>query len=150
MKQIIILLLLSSPLYGQYKITPKKILTWSTFAAGGTIWGMREAYHADPYIFEKKWGVDEYSFWGSKQWERKYVGNRYLTDGVPNKMKSQMFGNFGRDFWHSSGYTSGLFVIGGTFTIGNSKQKFTHKLIDMSIGSLVFLGFSKLTYNLLR
>lgn len=61
-----------------------------------------------------------------------------------------MFGNFGRDFWHSSGYTSGLFVIGGTFTIGSSKQKFTHKLIDMSIGSLVFLGFSKLTYNLLR
>lgn len=111
---------------------------------------MREAYHADPYIFEKKWRVDEYSFWGSKQWERKYVGNRYLTDGVPNKMKSQMFGNFGRDFWHSSGYTSGLFVIGGTFTIGNSKQKTGHKLIDMGIGSLMFLGFSKLTYNLLR
>lgn len=146
MKHIIILLLLSSPLYGQYKITPKKILTWSTFAVGGSVWGMREAYHADPYVFEKKWRVNPYSFWGSKAWERNYVGNKYHPKAIH---KDELFGNFGRDFWHTSGYVSGGLLIGGTFIIGSSKQKFSHKLIDIGIGGIIGYISSFITFKYL-
>lgn len=148
MKYLFLLLPLS--LNAQYKITANKLIGWSTYAVSGMVWGAREKYHSDPRIFEKKWGVNEYSFWGSKAWERNYIGDRYLnpiTD-LPNKHKSELLGNFGRDFWHTSGYISGAFVLTGTFMIGNSKQKFKHKLFDLLIGSGIFLISSNLTYRL--
>jgi len=135
------------PLCAQYKITIPKIIAWSTFVKGGMVYGARETYHADTRIFEKKWGVDPYSFWGSKQWERNYVGNRYHINAIH---KDEMFGNFGRDFWHTSGYVSGGFVLTGTFIIGSSKQKVTHKIIDLGIGSFLFLISSSLTNKLLK
>lgn len=138
-------------LEGKYVITGKKILVWTAFGLGGMVWGAREAYHADPYIFEKKWGVDPYSFWGSCQWERNYHGGRYLNEsGLPNAHKTEVFGNIGRDFWHTSGYVSGAFVLTGTFTIGASKQKLKHKVFDMLIGTGCFFLVSSLTYNSLR
>lgn len=147
MKYIILFILVSNSLCAQYKITPKKIITWSTFAISGGIWGMRESYHADPYVFEKKWKIDPYSFWGSKQWERNYVGNRYHPKAIH---KDELLGNFGRDFWHTSGYVSGGFVLTGAFIIGSSKQKIKHKLIDIGIGSVIFTISSHLTYKSLR
>lgn len=138
-------------LEGKYVITGKKVLQWTAFGIGGIVYGAREAYHADAYIFEKKWGVDPYSFWGSCQWERNYHGGRYLNEnGLPNEHKSEMFGNIGRDFWHTSGYVSGALVLTGTFTIGTGKQKFKHKLFDMLVGSVVFWTASSLTNSYLR
>lgn len=138
-------------LNAQYKITTKKILTWSAFGIAGSIYGAREAYHANPYCFEQKWRVGEYSFWGSKQWERNYIGNRYTNEsGFPNKHKTEIFGNFGRDYWHTSGYVSGTLVVGSTFTIGMSKQKIKHKLLDLLIGSSCFIISSNLTFKHFR
>lgn len=96
---LIICFVTSLNLNAQYKITTKKILIWTSFSVAGSIYGAREAYHKNKFVFEQKWGVDEYSFWGSKQWERNYIGNRYLTlDGRVREHKSETFGNFGRDF----------------------------------------------------
>jgi len=144
MKYLIFFLLLSTASQAQYKITTKKILIWTSFSVAGSIYGAREAYHANAYCFEQKWGVNEYSFFGSRQWERNYVGNRYYPNAVH---KDELFGNFGRDFWHTSGYVSGGLMLTGTFVIGNSKQKFKHKLLDVLIGSLCFTGASRLTFN---
>lgn len=144
---LIVCIVTSLNLNAQYKITTKKILVWTSFSVAGSIYGAREAYHANPYCFEQKWGVDEYSFFGSKQWERNYVGNRYYPNAIH---KDEMFGNFGRDFWHTSGYVSGALVIGGTFIIGDSKQKFKHKGLDMLIGSLCWIVSSNLTFKHLQ
>lgn len=141
---LIVCIVVSLNLNAQYKITTKKILIWTSFSIAGSIYGAREAYHANPLCFEQKWGVDEYSFFGSKQWERNYVGNRYYPNAIH---KDELFGNFGRDFWHTSGYVSGGLVIGGTFIIGDSKQKFKHKVFDILIGSLCAIGASNLTFK---
>lgn len=141
---LIVCIVVSLNLNAQYKITTKKILIWTSFSIAGSIYGAREAYHANPLCFEQKWGVDEYSFFGSKQWERNYVGNRYYPNAIH---KDELFGNFGRDFWHTSRYVSGGLVIGGTFIIGDSKQKFKHKVFDILIGSLCAIGASNLTFK---
>ena len=71
----------------------------------------------------------------------------YKSPGFPIH---ELFGNFGRDFWHTSGYVSGGLVIGGTFIIGDSKQKLKHKVFDMLIGSLCAIGASSLTFKYLK
>ena len=144
---IFLLLVLPFTLQAQYKITTKKILIWTSFSVAGSMYGAREAYYANPLCFEQRWGVDKYSFFGSRQWERNYVGNRYHPKAIH---KDELFGNFGRDFWHTSGYVSGGLVIGGTFIIGDSKQKLKHKVFDMLIGSLCAIGASSLTFNYLN
>lgn len=145
MKAIILLLFpLLLNAQNNYKVTPKKILIWSGFAVAGSIYGAREAYHSNPYCFEQKWGVDEYSFFGSRQWERNYVGNRYHSKAIH---KDELFGNFGRDYWHTSGYVSGALVLTGTFIIGGTKQKLKHKLLDLLIGSGCFIVSSNLTFK---
>lgn len=149
MKHLLFIFLLA-PLFlnAQYKITPEKIFTWSAFSISGALYGAREAYHSDPYIFEKKWDVDKYSFFGSKQWERNYHGNRHIGEsGFPNSHKTEIFGNFGRDYWHTSSYASGALILGGTFVIGSSDQKLKYKLVDMLIGSVCFLGASHFIFK---
>lgn len=128
-----------------YRITTAKIATWTGSAIGGAVWGAREAYHADLQVFEKKWGVDEYSFFGSKAWERNYISGRYYEG---NTLKKPEFMNVTRDFWHFSGATSRVFLVGTTFTIGASKQKFTHKLADLgiSLGIGALSGFAAYKY----
>ena len=135
----------------EYKITWGKLGLWSANAVAGALWGGREAYHADLRVFEKKWGVDEYSFFGSRAWERNYEGNRYLNaDGQPNPHKGD-FGNTFRDYWHFSGATSRVLWVGTTFTIGaGKKQKLHHKLIDLAIGGAISATAGWATYSYLR
>jgi len=134
-----------------YKITWKKAGAWSAYTTAGMLWGGREAYHADACVFEKAWGVDKYSFFGSSQWERNYLSNRYKNlNGEINLHKDEVFGNFGRDYWHTAGYSTVALSLGATFIIGNSKQKLKHKLIDLLIGSTCFMLSSNLTYKLLK
>lgn len=142
----ILILAFLSPALSQeesYKLTMSKLATWAGMGLGGATWGAREAYHADPYVFERAWGVDPESFWGSKAWKRQYYGNN-----PENKHKPE-WGNITRDFWHASGALSRTFTIGGTFVIGSSKQKFKHKLIDMLIGSAVASVSAWATYEAL-
>ena len=154
MKKILILLLtvITTTTFAQsYKITPSKIVSWTSYTCSGILWGAREAFHADATVFERKFNVSEYSFFGSKQWERNYVNNRYrAADGRINPHKPEILGNFGRDYWHTSSWVAGTFVIGSTFTIGCSKQKTKHKLIDLAIGIGLATASANLTYKYLR
>lgn len=142
---------LKRKMQGKYVVTLPKVLVWTGFAVGGALWAGREAYHADPFVFEKKFGVGPYSFFGSRQWERNYEGNRYLnSDGQPNPHKTEIIGNFGRDYWHTAQVAAGAFVLSGTFIIGASDQKIGHKALDMFGGLVAFLVTSNLTYTWLR
>jgi len=72
---------------------------WTLFAVAalsGIAHGMRERYHADPYIFEKRWGVSSTSFWGSDAWKRNYKNN-----DPEQAHKHEYLGNIGRDAWHT-------------------------------------------------
>lgn len=131
-----------------YQVTPKKLAVWS---ASLTL-GLTSAFHAEPDCFEKTFGVDPYSFWGSRQWERNYITNRYINPvtGLPNRHKSEILGNFGRDFWHTSRFVVYGGGIATTFTIGTGKQNFKHKLFDILISSAFFTVGSNVSYNLLR
>lgn len=135
----------------EYRVTTSKVLQFAGMGLLGAIHGGREALNADPRVFEKKFGASPTSFFGSRQWERKYVGNTpYTPDGRLRPLKSQLLGNFGRDYYH----TSNIVCYGGTavfyFGRGASKQKLHHKLLDALIGSACYSGGSLLTYTLLR
>lgn len=133
-----------------YRITPGKVAVWTGYAVAGAVWGAREAYHADPAIFEKRWGVDEYSFFGSEAWQRNYEGNRYAgPDGSINPHKGD-FGNTFRDVHHFAGVSHNVLVIGCTFGLATGKQKVRHKLLDAALGMVIRSAVSNLTYNYLR
>lgn len=147
---ILLALLLTLPSCS-YKITWTKAAVFTGSAISGSVWGAREAYHADPTVFERHWGVGEYSFFGSKSWERKYETGRYLNaEGQPNAMRSQMFGNVGRDFWHTAPVVTYALGGGSVFATGCSKQRWQHKLLDIAIQGALYTGASTLTYKQLR
>lgn len=134
-----------------YRITWKKVAVWSISAVGGSLLGGREAFHADPTVFERNFGAKPLSFLGSRQWELNYHGNSYLnSSGFRNPHKTEIIGNFGRDYWHTSRYLYTAAYVGGAFIIGNSKVSTKHKLLDLLIQSAVFSVSSTVTYRILR
>lgn len=142
---------LEQTLKGGYRITWKKVALFSLMGFSGALHGAREAYHADPTVFERHFNAHPYGFGGSHEWERKYVGNRYKNDsGTPRPMKSQVFGNFGRDYWHTARYLNHGVNIGVSITIGASKQPLKHKIIDGVLAFATHELFSSLTYKTLR
>lgn len=132
-----------------YEFTPRKVLGWGLFAIAGAAHGYTDAYHADPNVFERRWGADDYGFFGSNAWERNYKGNRYQApDGSTNPHKPQI-GNTFRDVWHFGNMTQKTFLIGGTFTLATSKgQKLKHKLLDVAIGMAAYSIAAHEAYNI--
>lgn len=118
---------------------------WGWFAINGIIWGSREAYHADPKIFETRWGAGETSFWGSEAWKRNYWNNDPSAGHKP-----EWAGNFGRDFWHTSSYVSKSGFYTCSFLIGSRKQPLKYRVANLLIGIAVQSAFINLTYNGLR
>lgn len=129
-----------------YKVTPAKVGIWLGYGVAGSMWGAREAFHADPTVFERRWNVGEKSFFGSQSWQRQYEGNTYF-DGA--RHKPEAFNTF-RDYWHFSGTFSRTIWLGGTFTLGASKQRLKHRLIDLGIGLAVSAISGNLTYKYFR
>lgn len=127
-----------------YKADKALVKSLPFYAVSGIIWGAREAYHADNRIFEKKFGADELSFWGSKAWLRNYYGNNVNNGHRPEWLNST------RDFWHFSGLTfkvTFFFSISKTYS---SDKKPVHKVIDTIIGASASSMFSFVTYEILR
>ena len=52
-----------------------KRAVWISYAIAGLLHGGREAMHAEPGVFEKRFGVSKTSFFGSEQWVRQYKNN---------------------------------------------------------------------------
>lgn len=130
----------------KYSWDGRTISAWLLSMGTGLAHGMREAYHADPYVFEKRWGVTSESFWGSDAWKRNYINN---DPDLPHK--HELFGNVGRDIWHTSGFVSKTGLISASFAIGSRggiprKYRVANWLIGFGIHSL----FATITYKTLR
>ena len=123
----------------------KQWVIWSTYAWAGAMWGMREAYHADPYCFEKKWDVGSGSWFGSDAWKRNYRNN-----DPTQPHKHEWMGNVGRDVHHTFGFGSKVFLAAGTFTIGTRKQPIKYRVANMLIGWGIHSLFATAAYQALR
>lgn len=123
----------------------KQYLIWAAFAGAGVMWGCREAYHADPYIFEKRRGVGSESFWGSDAWKRNYVGN-----DPDNRHKHEWLGNFGRDVHHTFGFGSKAVLFTSTFAIGARKHPIKYRVLNAVIGWAIHSAAANVAYNALR
>ena len=121
-----------------------KRAVWIAYAVAGILHGGREAYHAEPTVFERRFNAAPLSFFGSEQWKR-----NYFDRDPDNGHKPNLF-NPVRDYYHFSGFTTKTIWIGGAFTIGMSKQPMKYKLLDLLIGTLITSGTASLTYNILR
>lgn len=123
----------------------KQFAIWSVFAISGIAHGMREAYHADPYVFETQWKVLEKSFWGSDAWIRNYNGN-----DVDLGHKPEWFGNIGRDFWHTADEVDvwGLSLACTLNGMRNQPKKYRWANLLAGMGIRTVCAF--VTYNTLR
>lgn len=123
----------------------KQITLWAAYAISGIAHGSREAYHAQPTVFETKFGAGQTSFWGSKAWVRNYVGND------PEKPhRSEYLGNFGRCFWHTANVFDFAPAITATMVIGARKTPLKYRVANVLIGVGVRTLFSMVTYEALR
>lgn len=123
----------------------KLYATWFAYAGAGVAHGMREAYHADPYVFENRWGVGSESFFGADAWKRNYYGNN-----PENAHKSELIGNVGRDVWHTAGATSKVVMFSATFGIAVRKHPIKYKILNALIGYGIQSAFASMTYSSLR
>lgn len=128
-----------------YAVDGKTYAQWGLFAVSGIMWGAREAYHAQPDVFEKRWGVSETSFWGSDAWRRNYWSNDPQAGHKP-----QWAGNVGRDIWHTFGFGSKALLFGGTFSISKRKQPLKYKIANLLVAALVQSAAASTTYQILR
>lgn len=120
----------------------KQFTIWSMMAGAGVSRGIAEKYHADPYIFEKRNGVNSNSFWGSDSPKR-----NYNPDG---SHKTQIIGNFGRDVYHTSLDVSIGFIAISTLSIGFRKHPRKFKLANFLIAMAIQSGAQALTYEIVR
>jgi len=123
----------------------KQFTTWGAFAIAGILHGSREAYHADPYVFETRWRVGSESWFGSDAWKRNYHGN-----DPANGHKQEYFGNVGRDVWHTFGFGSNALSWGGVWVISTRKQPVKYRVTNLLLGLGVRSLAASLTYNALR
>lgn len=123
----------------------KQLVIWSLYALSGVAHGAREAYHADPEVFEKLYGVHQNHFFGSEAWIRNYHDNQ-----VAKGHKSEAFGNIGRDFWHTADEFDIWPMGAATLSIGMRKHPRKFKLVNMVLGMGARTLFAMVTYNTLR
>lgn len=123
----------------------KQITLFCTYALSGVWHGMGEAYHADPFVFEKRWSVGSKSFWGSDAWERNYVGNN-----PDNAHRSELLGNVGRDIWHTANFSDYTPAFVATFSISIRKHPIKYRVANALFGCAIRSLFANVTYATLR
>lgn len=140
----------------QLKPTKWDYIALSLLAVDGVARGAYNARYADQKVFEKKFkGISATDFGGSKEDLRKYIIDE---DGTIIGMKSQLFGNFGRDSWHTLddiGKWAGrlgasVFTFGLTVDIYKFKK---HPLASITKGIAIAgisSGLENMTYHWLR
>ena len=122
----------------------KKQWVLGAYAVAGILHGGREAYHAEPTVFEKRFNAAPLSFFGSEQWKRQY----YNRD--PEGVHKPNIWNPVRDYYHFAGAATKGIWIGGAFVLGASKQPVKYRVLDVLIGGVITSATASLTYNLLR
>lgn len=128
-------------------------LAFGVLVVAGIANGASEAYEADRHIFEKRWGVSEQSWWGSKSWKRKYK-NYDLGDERAAFWQSKGALSVFTDFDHFSEGMQAVSLSGGFLIIGLNGGKRKYKWwVHGSRFLTGFVGYtlsSSITYNLLR
>jgi hypothetical protein len=122
-----------------------KRAVWIGYAVAGIMHGGREAYHAEPTVFEKRFNAAPLSFWGSEQWKRQY----FNRDPENQAHKPEIF-NSVRDYWHFSHTAGSTLWVSGAFVLGYSKQPLKYRLLDAAIAGIITSAFASTTYELLR
>lgn len=123
----------------------KEFSIWGIFALSGVAHGMREAYHADPYIFEDSWNANPDGFWGSDAWKRNYHNN-----DPKQGHKAEYFANFGRDVWHTADEVDVFGLSLSSIGTGMRKQPWKYRLANFAIGMGIRTLFARVTYETLR
>jgi len=109
----------------------------------GSLHGGREAFHADPHIFEKRFGVKDISFFGSLSWLRKYPG-------FDQTRKEREFYTAFRDFWHMAGWMGKWWLIASAMLAGSLSDNTGHLILG-GLGIVVVSAFgSRTAYTWLR
>jgi hypothetical protein len=122
-----------------------KQAVWIAYAVAGILHGGREAYHAEPTVFEKRLNAAPLSFFGSQQWKRQY----YNRDPENQAHKPEIFNSL-RDYWHFSHTAGSALWVSGAFILGASKQPLKYRLLDGVIAGIITSAFASTTYELLR
>lgn len=136
----------------EYALSKKQIWGSALCFAGGFLHGMRERYHADPYIFEKVFNFDPNGFYGHNSWKRKY---KLKDDGTRDLNKEEKWRTSFSDFWHVSDIgRKGLMTAGTIVMVVGENKKWTGYLVDFglsfmsaSIGSWAGYAFLSHTPN---
>lgn len=123
----------------------KKQWVWGAYAVAGILHGGREAYHAEPTVFEKRFNAAPLSFFGSEQWKR-----QYFDRDPENQAHKPEIWNSVRDYWHFSHTASSTLWVSGAFVLGQSKQPLKYRLLDAAIAGIITSAFASTTYQLLR
>lgn len=123
----------------------KQAAVWGLFALSGVAHGIREAYHADPYLFERRNGVEPTSFWGSDSWKRNYYHN-----DPEGHHKREFFGNVGRDVWHTFNQVDLVPLGTACITMGARKHPIKYKVANTLVGLGLRVLFVNITYATLR
>jgi hypothetical protein len=119
------------------------VVGYAAAGVGGYTMGLREAFHADPTIFERRWGKAPTSFWGSEGWRRKYHDN----DPTKGK-KSELLGNANRDFWHLADKVQrGGLVLGLTIPLIQTKRPLGARLANAGVSMLIYSFAYSRGYN---
>jgi len=129
----------------KYRIDAAQAGIWSLYALSGVMNGCREAYHAQPTVFETRFRATSLSWWGSEQWRRNYRNN---DPSQPHK--TELMGNVGRDMWHTFGAGYRVTMQLGAFLNGARNLPMKHRIINAVIGYGIQMAASNITYNLLR
>lgn len=122
-----------------------KRAVWIGYAVAGILHGGREAYHAEPTVFEKRFNAAPLSFFGSEQWKR-----QYFNRDPENQAHKPEIWNSVRDYWHFSHTASATLWVSGAFVLGQSKQPMKYRFLDGILAGLIASGFASLTYEILR
>lgn len=122
-----------------------KRAVWISYAVAGILHGGREAYHAEPTVFEKRFNAAPLSFFGSEQWKRQYYNRD--PENMPHKPNVL---NPVRDYYHFAGAATKGIWIGGAFAIWATEQPVKYRVIDLLIGAAITSVTASATYNLLR
>lgn len=124
----------------------KQFAIWSIFGLAGTMDGMIQAFHRNPLCFEKNWrGVKKISFFGSRQDLLNYNNN-----DPAQGHKTEILGNFGRDFWHTWNFGFQMSFGGGSAAQSARHQPWKYKIANYAIAMVIHSAFAKFAYHSLQ
>lgn len=136
----------------EYKpFTLYKSIGYITLGIGAFTDGVLEGYQIDGRrSFERKWGVEPISFFGSESWKTAYVNNDPRL-GFKSKHR-QWLGAF--DFYHVADDTrkTGYILGGAIIGIGSykSNKKWWHHAADFAIGATISAAAKNIGYRWVR